>query len=151
MPQCTRSIYCIENYLQLSNSPLVYLRNTPQMEPRIMKTINGLNNAPLKLISSQHTPLGIVDWWKCPNSKKVLHWGLISTKWKGNMPQYDNWCTVEWEARQHQISSIKWINRLHPSLNYLQASKKHLPEEKIGRRLYINQIPNTSLSRGYQR
>ena len=61
MPQCTRSIYCIENYLQLNNSPLVYLRNTPQMEPRIMKTVNELNNALLELISSQHTPLGVSD------------------------------------------------------------------------------------------
>ena len=31
--------------------PLVYLKNTPQMEPRIMKTVNELNNAPLELIS----------------------------------------------------------------------------------------------------
>ena len=52
----TRSIHCTENCLQLSNNLLVYLRNTPQMEPRIMKTINEINNAPLELISSQHTP-----------------------------------------------------------------------------------------------
>ena len=68
MPQCgylmhnkmmnpTSSI----NYLQLNNNPLVHLRNTPQMETRIMKTVNELNNAPLELISSQHTPLGIFD------------------------------------------------------------------------------------------
>ena len=59
MPQYIRYIHYIENYLQLSNDPLVYLRNTPQMEPRIMKTVNELNNAPLELISSQHTLLGI--------------------------------------------------------------------------------------------
>ena len=80
MPQYIRYIHYIENYLQLSNDPLVYLRNTPQMEPRIMKTVNELNNAPLELISPQHTPLGISDRWKCQDSKKVLHLGLISTK-----------------------------------------------------------------------
>ena len=68
MPQC---VYLMHNkrmnptssinYLQLINNPLVHLRNTPQMEPRIMKTVNELNNAPLELISSQHTPLGISD------------------------------------------------------------------------------------------
>ena len=69
MPQCrylmhnkmmnpTSSI----NYLQLNNNPLVHLINTFQIEPRIMKTVNELNNAPLELISSQHTPLGISDW-----------------------------------------------------------------------------------------
>ena len=68
MPQCgylmhnkiknpTSSI----NYLQLNNNPLVYLKNTPQMELRIMKMVNELNNAPLELISSSHTPLGIFD------------------------------------------------------------------------------------------
>ena len=59
MPQHTRSIHCTENSLQLSNNPLVYLRNTPQTEPRIMKTVIELHNASLELISSQHTPLGI--------------------------------------------------------------------------------------------
>ena len=49
------------SYPQLNNNPLVHLRNSPQMEPRIMKTVNELNNAPLELISSQHTPLGIYD------------------------------------------------------------------------------------------
>ena len=62
MPQYTRSIHCTENCSQLNNNPLVYLRNTPQTEPRIMKTVNELNNAPLELISSQHTLPGISDW-----------------------------------------------------------------------------------------
>ena len=47
MPQYAGSIHCTENYLQLNNDPLVYLKNTPQMEPRIIKTVNKLNNAPL--------------------------------------------------------------------------------------------------------
>ena len=62
MPQYTRSIHCTKNCLQLNNNPLVYLRNTPQTEPRIMKTVNKLNNVALELISSQHTPLEISDW-----------------------------------------------------------------------------------------
>ena len=49
------------DYLQLNNNPLVHLRNTPQMEPRIMKTVNELNNALLELISSQHIPLRVSD------------------------------------------------------------------------------------------
>ena len=61
IPQCARSIHYTENCLQLKNDPLVYLKNNSQMEPRIIKTINKLNNAPLELISSQHAPLGISD------------------------------------------------------------------------------------------
>ena len=52
MPQYTRSIHCTKNCLQLNNNPLVYLRNTPQTEPKIMKTVNKLNNVALELISS---------------------------------------------------------------------------------------------------
>ena len=33
MPQYAGSIHCTENCLQLSNNPLVYLINTPRMEP----------------------------------------------------------------------------------------------------------------------
>ena len=47
MPQYAGSIHCTGNCLQLSNNPLVYLRSTPRMEPRIMKVVNELNNAPL--------------------------------------------------------------------------------------------------------
>ena len=53
------------------------------MEPRIMKTINELNDAPLELISSQHTPLGISDRWKCPGFKESTPLGAHLNQMKG--------------------------------------------------------------------
>ena len=106
IPQCTKSIHYTENCLQLKNDPLVYLKNTPQMEPRIIKPVNKLNNAPLELISSKHTLLGISNQWKKPRLKESAPLGAHLNRMK---VEYVLVWISDVDKRMNPISSLNCL------------------------------------------
>ena len=119
---------------------------------KVWAWLNGPRKAPLgdhdKITNRLSSRCVSHKWrWSC-NSMKIY-----KSQRNGNVPQYGIRCMVDKKIRQHRIIHHQMCNPNHPypQLNWVQTSKRHLPEEETWWYLNINQISNTCPSRACRR